>query len=163
PDYIAPEQIEDVHHADIRADLYSLGCSLYHLLTGQVPFPGGTLGVKLLKHQTAEPESVETLRPDVPAAVAAIVRRLMAKHPEERFQTPAESPAALTAIRSGAVTADSVMPPAPVSPFADLERADTPVPPAPPRRQPRRRLLLGAALVGALAVLGVVVALVWPP
>jgi serine/threonine-protein kinase len=95
PDYIAPEQARDSHQADIRADLYSLGCTLYFLLTGRVPFPGGSLTEKLIKHQLHETVPVEQLRPDVPPAVAAVVRKLMAKKREERFQTPAEVAVAL--------------------------------------------------------------------
>jgi eukaryotic-like serine/threonine-protein kinase len=90
PDYIAPEQAMGAHDVDIRADLYSLGCTLYFLLTGRPPFPGGTLTAKLLQHKLEEPEPVEKLRRDVPAGVAALVRKLMAKRPEDRFQTPAE-------------------------------------------------------------------------
>jgi serine/threonine protein kinase len=95
PDYIAPEQALESHTVDIRADLYALGCTLYFLLTGRVPFPGGNLAEKLLKHQLAEPVPVETLRPGVPEEVAAVVRKLMAKKPADRFQTPAELAAEL--------------------------------------------------------------------
>src|SRR5262249_14016259 len=90
PNYMAPEQADDAHAADIRSDLYSLGCTLYHLLTGQIPFPGGSLGDKLMKHRLNEPAPVEQLRPDVPPALAAVVRKLMAKKPEDRYQAPAE-------------------------------------------------------------------------
>ena len=68
PDYIAPEQAMDSHDVDIRADLYSLGCTLYFLLTGKVPFPGGDALEKLFKHRLEEPGPVEQLRPDVPPA-----------------------------------------------------------------------------------------------
>jgi WD40 repeat protein/serine/threonine protein kinase len=95
PDYLAPEQARQSHEVDIRADLYSLGCTFYFLLTGKVPFPGGTLGEKLVKHQLDEPVQVKHLRPEVPPEVVAIVRRLMAKKREERFQTPAELEQAL--------------------------------------------------------------------
>jgi tRNA A-37 threonylcarbamoyl transferase component Bud32 len=95
PDYIAPEQLENAHEAGVRADLYSLGCTFYFLLTGQVPFPGGTLIQKLDKQRWATAPPVDQLRPDVPAGVAAVVRKLMAKRPEDRYQTPAELVAAL--------------------------------------------------------------------
>ena len=98
PDYIAPEQARDSHTADIRADLYSLGCTLYFLLTGRAPFPGGSLTEKLLKHQMDEPRPVEELRPETPPAVAAVVRKLMAKRPGDRYQTPAEAAAALASV-----------------------------------------------------------------
>jgi Leucine-rich repeat (LRR) protein/tRNA A-37 threonylcarbamoyl transferase component Bud32 len=94
-DFIAPEQILDAHAADIRADLYSLGCTLYFLLTAQVPFPGGTAGGKIGHHLLWDPPAVERLRPDVLPWLAALLRRLMAKDREERFQTPAELVAAL--------------------------------------------------------------------
>src|SRR5437667_3444855 len=95
PDYVSPEQSRDLHNVDIRSDLYSLGCTFYYLLTGQLPFPGGTTLEKLVRHGTEEPTPVIDLRPEVPPAVAAIVHRLMAKQPAERFQTPAELMAAL--------------------------------------------------------------------
>jgi serine/threonine-protein kinase len=102
PDYIAPEQMLDSRTVDIRADLYSLGCTFYYLLAGQVPFPGGSLGEKLLKHQLEYPVPVEEIRRDVPPAVAAVVARLMAKNPAERYQTPAELAAALESLRTPA-------------------------------------------------------------
>ena len=95
PDYIAPEQLENPHDADIRADLYSLGCTFYFLLSGQVPFPGGTLIQKLDRQRWQIAPSVDQLRSEVPAGVAAVVRRLMAKHPDDRYRTPAELVAAL--------------------------------------------------------------------
>jgi serine/threonine protein kinase len=98
PDYIAPEQALESHTVDIRADLYSLGCTFYLLLTGRVPFPGGSLGAKLLRHQMDEPTPVEQLRPEVPPGVAAVVRKLMAKKPDDRYQTPAEVAAALASL-----------------------------------------------------------------
>src|SRR5262249_52459774 len=78
PDFISPEQAEESHSVDVRADLYSLGCTFYFLLTGQVPFPGGSLMNKLQRHRFREPAPVEQVRPEVPPAVAAVVRRLMA-------------------------------------------------------------------------------------
>jgi serine/threonine-protein kinase len=95
PDYLSPEQGRNLAEADIRSDLYSLGCTLYFLLTAEVPFPGGTSLEKLERHATVEPEPVELLRPVVPPGVAALVRRLMAKQPADRFQTPAELAEAL--------------------------------------------------------------------
>jgi tRNA A-37 threonylcarbamoyl transferase component Bud32 len=105
PDFIAPEQLEDPHAADIRADLYSLGCTFYFLLSGQVPFPGGTLIQKLDRQRWETPPSVDQIRRDVPPAVAAVVRRLMAKHPDDRYRTPGEVAAALEQLtRTGVVS-----------------------------------------------------------
>jgi serine/threonine-protein kinase len=90
PDFLSPEQTKDLHHADIRSDLYSLGCTFYYLLTGQVPFPGGNVVVKLNRHERDLARPVAELRPEVSRAIAKIVRKLMAKNPDERFQTPNE-------------------------------------------------------------------------
>src|SRR5262249_59020042 len=89
PDFIAPEQALNSSNPDIRADLYSLGCSFHFLLTARVPFPGGTLMEKLIRHRSDAPPPVEKLRPDIPPKVAAIVKRLLAKNATERYQTPA--------------------------------------------------------------------------
>jgi serine/threonine protein kinase len=90
PDYIAPEQSRDIHAADIRSDLYSLGCVFYFALAGRVPFPGDNAMEKLIKHLMDQPEPPEKVRPEVPQEIATLVRRLMAKDPADRFQTPAE-------------------------------------------------------------------------
>jgi eukaryotic-like serine/threonine-protein kinase len=95
PDYIAPEQARDSHRVDIRADLYSLGCTFYYLLTGRPPFPEGSTVEKLLAHQMDEPPAVARLRPDLPVTVEMVVRKLMSKRPEDRYQTPAALAAAL--------------------------------------------------------------------
>lgn len=127
PDFLSPEQARCVHRADGRSDLYSLGCSFYYLLTGQMPYPGGTALEKLLRHSTEEPTPVEWHRTEVPAVVSAVVRKLMAKDPAERFQTPKELANALTPFachRPAVWTA-----PAPPDPFVDL----TPTPEALPR------------------------------
>lgn len=106
PDYVAPEQALESRHADIRSDLYSLGSTLYYLLTGTVPFPGGSIYEKMHKVQFVEPEPVERLRADVPAWLANIVRKLMAKQPQDRFQSPAELVDALANQRATPDTAE---------------------------------------------------------
>jgi serine/threonine protein kinase len=88
PDYVAPEQAQTPHAADIRSDLYSLGCTFYFLLAGRVPFPGGTPLDKLIHHCHSQATPLEQLRPDMPPGLAAIVRRLMAKAPAERYRAP---------------------------------------------------------------------------
>src|SRR5262249_11247979 len=90
PDYIAPEQTVDAQDVDIRADIYSLGCTLYFLLTGQTPFPDASLKQKLLWHRQTEPIAVESQQPGLPETLGAVVRRMMAKRPEERYQTPSQ-------------------------------------------------------------------------
>ncbi len=83
-DYIAPEQVGDPTGVDARADLYSLGCSLYFVLSGQPPFPGGTSRDKI-KHQLNDwPEPLNDLNPTVPSQFAKLIERLMAKEPEHR-------------------------------------------------------------------------------
>ncbi len=95
PDYLAPEQVINSRTVDIRADLYSLGCTFYFLLTGGPPFAEGTAIEKLFKHTEDYPRPVEDLRPEVPPQVAIVVRKLMAKHPDDRYQKPAHVAALL--------------------------------------------------------------------
>jgi serine/threonine-protein kinase len=90
PDYISPEQAMDSHQVDIRADLYSLGCTFYFLLAGRPPFAEYPLLKKLMMHQAGEPRPLRVLAPDVPLEIEAIVNRLMSKRPEDRYQTPGE-------------------------------------------------------------------------
>lgn len=90
PDYMAPEQAQEGKAADIRSDLYSLGCTLYQFLTSQVPFPAPNPFQTILGHLSRTPTPVEELRPDVPPPVAAVVRKLMAKDPADRHQSPSE-------------------------------------------------------------------------
>jgi serine/threonine protein kinase len=90
PDFMAPEQAIDPHRVDIRADIYSLGCTLYYLLTGKPPFPGGTLAQKLLWHQQAETPNLAKLRSGVPRGLVAILFKMLTKRPEDRYQTPTE-------------------------------------------------------------------------
>jgi eukaryotic-like serine/threonine-protein kinase len=84
-DFIAPEQISDSAGVDHRADLYSLGCTLYFVLTGQPPFPGGSSKRKMKRHLQESPEPVQEINPDVPDGFARIVERLMEKDPERRY------------------------------------------------------------------------------
>jgi serine/threonine protein kinase len=94
-DFLSPEQAVDSHAADIRADLYALGGTLYYLLTGRLPFPDGNVAQKLMAHQTRQPASLALLAPDAPPGLVAVVERLMRKDPADRYQTPAELVAAL--------------------------------------------------------------------
>src|SRR5207249_4493631 len=89
-DYVAPEQTRDSHNVDIRADIYSMGATLYFVLAGRPPFPEGTSADKLLAHQTKVPPQLQSLRRDLPLGVAILVEKMMAKEPHMRFQTPLE-------------------------------------------------------------------------
>jgi serine/threonine protein kinase len=133
PDYVAPEQARDPARADVRADVYGLGCTLYHLLTGRPPFPGGTPLQKLLAHQECRPPVLTAARPDVPGALAAVVERMLAKDPARRHPTPA------------AVAADLArfLGPAPVPQVS------------PRRRSPGRVLVLAAGMLAAVGTLAI--------
>ena len=159
-DYLAPEQADDAIRVDPRADIYGLGCTLYFALTGQPPFPGGDALQKIKRHHTDEPVPVEQLNPAVAAGFAELLRRMMAKRPEQRFPSAAALRVALLRWASG----EPVQPPdrAEDSGYRDAVAAlDTdngwaslpaevvppdllPVTPVRPRRAPRRR----AAVLG---------------
>jgi eukaryotic-like serine/threonine-protein kinase len=96
-DYLAPEQILDSHGVDIRADIYSLGATLYFCLAGKAPFAEGTIPQKLIWHQTRQPKAIRRLRPEVPAALEAVLTKMMAKDPGDRYQDPKELVEALAA------------------------------------------------------------------
>jgi serine/threonine protein kinase len=146
PHYLAPEQARDARRADTRADVYSLGCTFYHLLTGRPPFAGQSLAELVLRHAGDEAEPVERLRPEVPAEVAAVVRRMMAKRPEDRPQSAAEVAQAL------AGPASAAGPPSPPQAFATT----LDFPPArgrPARGRARKRLLAAGAALAVLTAL----------
>jgi serine/threonine protein kinase len=94
-DYLAPEQAIDSHTVDIRADIYSLGATFYFLLAGKTPFGEGTVAQKLIWHQTRPPKPLTGFRSDVPPEMIAVIEKMMAKKPEDRYQSPAEVYAAL--------------------------------------------------------------------
>lgn len=96
-DYLAPEQAVNSQNVDGRADIYSLGCTLYFLLTGHPPFPTGSLAQRIMMHQLSEPTAIASERPNVPAGLIAICRRMMGKKVADRYQTAAEVSEALAA------------------------------------------------------------------
>jgi serine/threonine protein kinase len=142
PDYVAPEQAEDARRSDIRADIYSLGCSLYFLLTGEIPFPGSSVVQKLRKQMTEPPPSALLKRPDLDPAIDTLIQRMMARHLNERPQTPAELIDALERVMRGAPLPDApvpggtaVMPPLPgpsmqAAPFQSVFPTTVPLSPA---------------------------------
>ncbi len=118
PDFLSPEQARDLHATDIRSDLYSLGCTFFYLLTGQVPFAGGTALEKLIRHSAEPPAPLENFRADVPAEVNDIVQRLLRKDPDERYQDPRELAEALEPFTAGVASPWAAAPP-PSNPFLD--------------------------------------------
>lgn len=155
-DFMAPEQARDSHEVDPRADVYSLGCTLYLLLAGKAPYAGGTETQVLLAHQQAPVPSLRGTLPEVSDALDAVCRKMLAKRPEDRQPSMAEVIAELDAALGRA--------PAPAS--AEVESAKAPtdaVPEACPRRKPpfwsrrAKRLAAGFAALGAVALLAVVI------
>jgi serine/threonine protein kinase/Tfp pilus assembly protein PilF len=155
-DYISPEQARNAKKVDIRADVYSLGCTLYHLLAGRVPFGGESMTEKLLQHQLEEPEVLERIRPDVPEALGAVVRKMMAKQPEDRYQTPSAvaqalepftrlaqlvAPGGIVVLPRNSTTADTVL--------------QTSLQPVSRPRARSRKSLVAALLAGVLLLAGV--------
>ena len=168
-DYLAPEQAQQSHTVDIRSDIYSLGCTFYFLLSGSVPFPGGTLLEKLLKHKFEAPKPVEQRRPGVPPEVAAIVRKMMAKKPEDRYPKPADVATALAVVSTDRTLAEGDLFGATspshdtlASPFAALVTAPGAVVDAPSflrRIGTQRHWLLVGGAAGSVVLVGLVVVL----
>jgi hypothetical protein len=148
-DYISPEQALDPRRADVRSDIYSLGCAFYHALTGRPPVPDGTAAKKLHAHQHIDPLDPRAINPAIPDDVAAVLSGMMAKNPADRYQSPAGLIAHLKAIAErlnlplGAVARDSAVQAVPATP-------------ALPTEPPRLRLawvIAAAAIVIAVAAI----------
>jgi serine/threonine-protein kinase len=152
-DYMSPEQARDAGAADCRSDIYSLGCSLYHMLTGRAPFPEGSIPERLYKHATSEPGDLRQINPRVSEGFCAVIRRMLAKEPAERYQTPSallkdlvrlESAIAVptgTAMLAGLALAagEEASPEKKVKRRAESETVSRPVPAPPPPRVRRGR------------------------
>jgi serine/threonine-protein kinase len=127
-DYLAPEQARDSHTVDHRADIYSLGCTFYFILTGHAPFPKGSLSERLIKHQREEPSEIRLERSDVPQELVEICRKMMHKSPDQRFQTGDEVAQQIRAWLDGNTTEDESR----GGPFGDVWRRAAQAKPAPP-------------------------------
>jgi len=169
PDYVAPEQARNSADADIRSDLYSLGCTLYFMLTADVPFPGGNPTEKMVRH-AREPFPVPK-RADLPPGLEKVLLKMTAKKPDQRYQTPGDVVAALEAFvpKKAAPTFKAPVPvpddeaPAPPRTAAPVVEPDTDsrfrLPsdaalPRPPRPAKSQKVMAAAV---ALIVVGVVV------
>jgi serine/threonine protein kinase len=145
-DYMAPEQWDNTHTVDIRADLYSLGCTLYFLLAGRPPFgdPEHASVTRKMRGHTTEPvPGIRQFRPNVPDALEALLRRLLAKAPADRYATPAEVAAGLEPFAALPQEPARHLSPAPVP----AARPPTSAPAAlPPPRRPRRFRRVGVPL-----------------
>jgi uncharacterized protein (TIGR03067 family) len=137
PEYIAPEQAQSASSADIRADIYSLGCTFYQLLAGHAPFPHGSAGQKVRAHLEETPKPLAEIRAQLPAELVKIIERMLAKDPATRFQTPAE-------------VAEAILPFTQVAP----KPTEKSTPAAAPPRRRRPRFVLAASLAIALALIG---------
>jgi serine/threonine protein kinase len=143
-DYLPPEQAVDSHGVDSRADIYSLGCTLYYLLTGHPPFPTGTLPQRIHAHQTKSPVSVYEDRQDAPQALVDVCNRMMSKSPAARYQTAKEVADVLATWLAGRArtasgdTFASGRPQGTGRPLPPPRRSGTAVAPPPRREKPSK-------------------------
>ena len=149
-DYVAPEQIENAQDADVRSDIYSLGCTLYFLLTGRPPYSGANMMEKVSGRLMGQIPDVREARPEVPPALDALLRRMMAHKPAVRFQTAAELVEAL--VPFSYPTAVPVAPsksPAASVPVVALPTQPAAKPQAKPESAPKPKPAPGVAAIPA--------------
>lgn len=157
PDYMAPEQARESRAADIRSDIYSLGCTLYQMLAGQPPFPTGSAIEKLALHMTGSPRAIEELRPGVPDRLADVIKRMMARDPAARYPSPAHVAEALEPFTRLAPSPESF------EAITDSLPAITQARKRPIRAKRRtRQPILFAAASAAVLVAAVIAAVAWP-
>jgi serine/threonine protein kinase len=92
---MAPEQARDAHAADIRADIYAIGCVLFHLVAGQTPFPDSNIISQMIRHATEQPKPLKEFNPAVPDGLQQILNWMLAKDPNKRYPTPERAALAL--------------------------------------------------------------------
>jgi serine/threonine protein kinase len=146
-DYMSPEQARDSFATDIRSDIYSLGCTAYHMLAGRPPFAEGGLGERLYKHLEVPPPDIRDFNPNVSQGLWEVLQRMLAKRPEDRYQTPTELLTVLRKIHAevsaeqaaaaAPSSAEAVPPPSSsseqivTSESSEPEAPESPEPPAP--------------------------------
>jgi serine/threonine protein kinase len=108
PDYLAPEQARNARAVDIRADIYSLGCVLYHCVAGQPPFPDTNIITQMIRHATEVPRPLKEFNPEVPDGLQQIVNWMLAKDPAQRYPTPERAAQALQMFLAAGVEANPV-------------------------------------------------------
>jgi serine/threonine-protein kinase len=131
-DYLAPEQAVNSHYVDRRADIYSLGCTLYFMLTGHPPFPTGNLAQRIAMHQTQEPADIRVSRPDCPSTLVAICKQMMMKKADWRYQNCVDLKADLLGwLKTGKQLGTGILPGALVSAVDDQIPLQEPTPATP--------------------------------
>jgi serine/threonine protein kinase len=145
-DFMAPEQAEDSHNVDHRADIYSLGCTFHFLLTGREPFPGPTILKRMVAHQEHPPPSLRAARADVSPALEAAYQRMMCKRPEDR---PASMSEVIALLQAAMPLSDDSLP---VAPPPEPKLTQAAISPRPLERRAPPRTAIGSAIFARRAL-----------